>query len=85
MFNLIHDIDLEKTQSKIDKFKQENKELIAANLSKQMNEEKLMAYKLEKERKERHLRKEAYLMHLQEEEKAKKAHQQSIISKLVFS
>ena len=48
-----------------------------------MNEEKLISYRLEKERKEKILRKEAYMLHLQEEEKQKKAHKEEIIDKLV--
>ncbi len=49
-----------------------------------MNEEKAAAYRREKERKEKSLRKEAYIMHLQEEEKQRIQHKQEVIDKLVI-
>ncbi len=34
---MIHDIDVKKTQEKIEQFRQDNKDLIAANTSKQVH------------------------------------------------
>jgi hypothetical protein len=48
-----------------------------------MNEEKLISYRLEKERKEKILRKEAYILHLQEESKQKQAQKEEVLQKLV--
>ena len=50
-----------------------------------MHEEKATAYRRERERKEKSLRKEAYITHLQEEEKQRRNHKQEVIEKLVSS
>ncbi len=50
-----------------------------------MHEEKSAAYRRERERKEKLLKKETYIMHLQEEEKQKLNKKQEVIEKLVCS
>lgn len=50
-----------------------------------MNEEKLIQYRLDKERKEKILRKEAYVLHLLEEEKHRQKAKQGIIEQLAKS
>lgn len=37
LFNLVNDIDIQKTSERIEKFRQENKEIISQNVAKQVN------------------------------------------------
>lgn len=83
VFNLINDVDVQQTQERIEQFRRDNKDIIATNISKQMNEEKVASYKIEKEKKEKLIRKEAYLNHLKDEVKLKKEKKEEIIRKLV--
>ncbi|KAJ3107841.1 TFIIH/NER complex subunit [Phlyctochytrium planicorne] len=85
MFNLINDVDVQGTNERIEKFRQENKDLIAANLARQMNEDKMMAHRLKMEKEERKIRKEAYMVKALEAEKAKKAEQENILNQLASS
>ncbi|KAJ3072457.1 TFIIH/NER complex subunit, partial [Quaeritorhiza haematococci] len=85
LFNLINDVDVQQTYERIEKFRQENKDIIATNLSKQMNEEKAIAYRLEKEKKEKQLRKEAYLAQIKEDEKWKAVEKEEILRQLASS
>lgn len=103
MFNLIYELEynldqfndssVAQTQDKIEQFRQENKELIAANAAKQviflyfiykLTEDKAIAFKIEKEKKEKQLRKEAFRNQVIEKQKAKQKESQEIIDKLVF-
>ncbi|KAJ3195420.1 TFIIH/NER complex subunit [Irineochytrium annulatum] len=85
LFNLINNVDVQATDERIARFRQENKDLIAANKSKQMNEDKAVSYRLRKEREERQNRKEAYMVQAMEEARAKKAEKESVINELASS
>ncbi|KAJ3207581.1 TFIIH/NER complex subunit [Dinochytrium kinnereticum] len=85
MYNLINDVDVQATNERIERFRNENKELIASNLAKQMNEDKVMSYRLKKEKEERKIRRDAYMVKALEEEKAKKAEKENIINQLASS
>ncbi|KAJ3117724.1 TFIIH/NER complex subunit [Phlyctochytrium bullatum] len=98
MFNLINDVDVQATNERIERFRQENKDIIAQNLAKQasyhktlltvwlqMNEDKVISYKLKKEKEERKIRRDAYMVKALEEEKMKKAEKENIIQQLASS
>jgi CDK-activating kinase assembly factor MAT1 len=82
MFNLINNVNVQETQEKIDKFRQENKDIIQKNLSKQHKEDRLFNIQLEKEKKEKMLRKEALLKQAQEQEELKQQRKEKIIHEL---
>jgi CDK-activating kinase assembly factor MAT1 len=84
MFNLIYDLDVAQTQEKIEQYRQENKDLIAMNAMKQINEDKAIAFKIDKEIKEKQLRKEAFQNQSVEDAIAKQMEGQELINKLVF-
>jgi CDK-activating kinase assembly factor MAT1 len=84
MFNLIYDLDDAQTQEKIEQYRQENKDLIAMNAMKQINEDKAIAFKIDKEIKEKQLRKEAFQNQSVEDAIAKQMEGQELINKLVF-
>lgn len=50
---MVNGIDVAETQAKIDKFRAENKEIIAKNLTKQLQEDKALQHRLEKEKKDK--------------------------------
>lgn len=72
LFNLLNGIDVHATQEKISKYEKENKELIKANIQRQLIEDKVIFSKFEKERRERQMRKEAWQNAVIEEAKMKK-------------
>ncbi|KAL2917500.1 TFIIH/NER complex subunit [Polyrhizophydium stewartii] len=82
MFNLINDVDVEQTKERIDRFRDENKDIISANISRQLTESKIAARRLELERNERQRRKEAYIAQDAEEAKARKLEQIELIDRL---
>ncbi|KAH6570566.1 hypothetical protein BASA50_010827 [Batrachochytrium salamandrivorans] len=82
MFNMINDVDVQQTQDRIERFRLENKDIIATNMSRQRTEEKAASLRLEREKREKQLRKEAYVNQALEEEKAKKHEQIEIINRL---
>ncbi|OUM60645.1 hypothetical protein PIROE2DRAFT_13550, partial [Piromyces sp. E2] len=84
-FNLINNINVKETNEKIEKWRIENQALIAANIAKQMNEEKAIAYRLGKEKEEKLRRKEAYLQLAKDEERAKEEEQNDLINTLASS
>ncbi|KAJ3316373.1 TFIIH/NER complex subunit [Blyttiomyces sp. JEL0837] len=85
MFNLINDIDVQATNEKIEKFRQDNKELIASNMNKQRREDDAISTRLKREREEKQIRKEAYLVHQLQEARAKKAEREEFIDQLASS
>eukprot|EP00842_Homolaphlyctis_polyrhiza_P003714 jgi/Hompol1/4343/HPOL_003606-RA len=85
MFNLIHDIDLQNTQERIDRYRIENKEIIEANMSRQRREDQYNMQRLERERLEKHLRKEAYEKQAIDEFRSRKQQQNSMIDQLASS
>ncbi|KAI9209744.1 CDK-activating kinase assembly factor MAT1-domain-containing protein [Polychytrium aggregatum] len=82
MFNLINDVDVQQTNERIERYRQENKEEISANLAKQAQEEKMLSHKLDKEKREKIHRKEVYLQHAMEETRAREVEKEDIIRQL---
>ncbi|TPX63924.1 hypothetical protein SpCBS45565_g06243 [Spizellomyces sp. 'palustris'] len=82
MFNLINDVDVKETNERIKKYEQENKDLINANLQKQLIEEKAVHNRLDREKKEKQIRKEAYEQAIIEEAKVKLQAKEEIIKRL---
>jgi hypothetical protein len=66
VFNLLQKKNIQETQEFIQKYKQENKEIIAKNNKKIENESKSTIWKVEREKKEKILRKEQILKELKE-------------------
>jgi len=85
IFNLINNINVKETNEKIEKWRVDNQALIAANIAKQMNEEKAIAYRLGKEKEEKMRRKEAYIQLAKDEELKKEAEKNDIINTLASS
>ncbi|KAJ3199235.1 TFIIH/NER complex subunit [Entophlyctis luteolus] len=85
MFNLANDVDVQATNERVEKFRQENKELIAANISKQMNEDREIAYRLKREREEKRIRREALILHGLEESRVKEVEKQAMLEELANS
>ncbi|KAJ3225727.1 TFIIH/NER complex subunit [Clydaea vesicula] len=85
LFNLINNVDVEDTTARIEKFRLENKELISANISKQINEDKNINFRLEKEKKDKLMRKEIYMNHIKEEAKMKVSEKEELIRQLAES
>ncbi|RKO85563.1 CDK-activating kinase assembly factor MAT1-domain-containing protein [Blyttiomyces helicus] len=81
-FNLINEIDLQETEDRIAKYREDNKESIEANMNKQLQEDRKLSYALEREKNEKMSRK-AFLQHqAEEEETARKKAQLDIIKQL---
>jgi len=85
MFNLINNINIEETNEKIEKWRNENQALIATNNVKQMKEENAIAYRLEKEKQEKLRRKEAYIQLTKDEKLKIEAEKNDIINALASS
>ncbi|KAJ3277987.1 TFIIH/NER complex subunit [Borealophlyctis nickersoniae] len=85
IFNLTYGIDVEATEEKLRKYEQENKQIIARNTAKQVQEAKLIANRLEIEKKDKIHRKEAYENQALEEAKAKQLENEEILKKLMSS
>lgn len=84
IFNLIHNIDVQATNEKIERYRVENKDQIAASLAKQVAEDKALQQQLLREKKEKQLRKEAYLNQAIEEEKSRKHEKLELMNQIVF-
>jgi CDK-activating kinase assembly factor MAT1 len=84
IFKMINNVDVQETSEKIDRFRLENKDIIAANLAKQASEDKAISNQLAREKKEKMLRKEAYLNKQLEEKKTKQEQQKDLINRIVF-
>jgi CDK-activating kinase assembly factor MAT1 len=84
IFNLINNVNVQETSERIERFRLENKDIIAANLAKQASEDKAISTQLAREKKEKQLRKEAYLNQQLEEKKSKKQQQQELINQIVW-
>ncbi|KAJ3154363.1 TFIIH/NER complex subunit [Geranomyces variabilis] len=82
LFNLINDIDVAETKARIERYKAENQQLIGANLQKQMIEERTVQGGLEREKREKIIRKETYEQAVIEEAKVKKQAKADIIRRL---
>jgi CDK-activating kinase assembly factor MAT1 len=82
---MINNVNIQETEERIERYRLENKDIIAQNTSKQQQEEKLLAAQLARERKEKMLRKEAYEKKALEQESLKKKEQLDIINRLVIA
>lgn len=82
MFNLNNDIDVERTKERIEQFKQENKDIIAANIQKQISEEKAFQYRLEREKSDRSHRRQVYKQLMEEEKAMRDAEKQKLLHDL---
>ncbi|ORY33526.1 MAT1-domain-containing protein, partial [Rhizoclosmatium globosum] len=85
MFNLINDVDVQATNERVEKFRQENKDLIAANLNRQANEDRAISNRLKREREEKRIRREALVLHEVQELRAKELEKQAMIDELASS
>ncbi|KAI8638277.1 CDK-activating kinase assembly factor MAT1-domain-containing protein [Parasitella parasitica] len=81
-FNLMNEVDVAETEAKIAAYEMENKDSIAANQAKNVNEQRFRNYQDEMEKKEREQKREEYLQQLEEERKQKEIEKSDIISEL---
>ncbi|KAI9469719.1 MAG: CDK-activating kinase assembly factor MAT1-domain-containing protein [Benjaminiella poitrasii] len=81
-FNLMNEVDVAETEAKIAAYEMENKESIAANQAKMLNEQRYRNYQDELEKQEREQKREEYLKQLEEERKIKEMEKSDIISEL---
>ncbi|KAJ3269585.1 TFIIH/NER complex subunit [Terramyces sp. JEL0728] len=61
IFNMINNVDIQETNERIERFRNENKELIERNKQKQLQEERLIQQRIQREKLEKQARKEAFL------------------------
>jgi putative N-acetylmannosamine-6-phosphate epimerase len=83
VFNLINNVDVQATNEKIDKFRQENQNLIAINNSKQQRELKAELFQLEQEKSERKMMRDAFAKKEREDIEAKKNQKEMLLAELV--
>lgn len=81
-FNLMNEVDVAETEAKIAAYEMENKDSIAANQAKNVNEQRFRSYQDEMEKQEREQKREEYLQQLEEERKEKEMEKSDIISEL---
>ncbi|KAK4520254.1 Aa_trans domain-containing protein [Mucor velutinosus] len=81
-FNLMNEVDVAETEAKIAAYEMENKDSIAANQAKNVNEQRFRSYQDEMEKQEREQKREEYLQQLEEERKQKEMEKSDIISEL---
>ncbi|KAG0223837.1 TFIIH/NER complex subunit [Actinomortierella wolfii] len=84
-FKLVNEIDVEATKLAIEKFAQENRELIRMNADRLLEESRWASYVQEQQRKEKAAQREAYLNELKAEEAAKAEQRKSFIQELATS
>ncbi|CAG8439780.1 531_t:CDS:2 [Funneliformis mosseae] len=84
-WNLINEVNKKETEALIDKFANENKEIIAHNKRKQDEETKMVNYLNEKEKSEKRLKFENYKKELDEEKKRREKHEAELIEELANS
>ncbi|KAF9969967.1 TFIIH/NER complex subunit [Actinomortierella ambigua] len=84
-FKLVNEIDVEATKLAIEKFAQENRELIRMNADRLLEESRWASYMQEQQRKEKAAQREAYLKELKEEEAAKAEERKNFIQELATS
>lgn len=78
----MNEVDVAETEARIAAYELENKDSIAANQAKNVNEQRFRSYQDEMEKKEREQKREEYLHQLEEERKQKEMEKSSIISEL---
>lgn len=85
VFNLLNKTLVEETQEKILKYKQENKESIQRNNLKNLKESQSLSFKVEREKKEKILRKEAILKELKDSKNYENTLHESLINQLALA
>lgn len=78
----MNEVDVAETEAKIAAYELENKDSIAANQAKSVNEQRFRSYQDEMEKKEKEQKREEYLQQLEDERKQKEIEKSSIISEL---
>lgn len=81
-FNLMNEVDVAETEAKIAAYEMENKDSIAANQAKNVNEQRFRSYQDEIEKQEREQKREEYLQQLEEERRLKEIEKSDIITEL---
>lgn len=81
-FNLMNEVDVAETEAKIAAYEMENKDSIAANQAKNINEQRFRSYQDEIEKQEREQKREEYLQQLEEERRLKEIEKSDIITEL---
>ncbi|KAJ1656375.1 TFIIH/NER complex subunit [Dispira simplex] len=84
-FNLIYGVDVQETEERIQRFAQENRDLIANNAARQQREERMQQHRRELERSEKEQQHQRYLQQLEEEEQAKRTERDQLIDQLASS
>ncbi|KAF9164211.1 TFIIH/NER complex subunit [Actinomortierella ambigua] len=84
-FKLVNEIDVEATKLAIEKFSQENRDLIRMNADRLLEESRWASYMQEQQRKERAARREADRNELKAEEAAKAEERKNFIQELATS
>ncbi|KAI7866121.1 CDK-activating kinase assembly factor MAT1-domain-containing protein, partial [Spinellus fusiger] len=84
-FNLMNEVDVAETEAKIAAYENENKDSIAANQARMVNEQRFMNYQEELEKQQREQKREEYLQQLEEERKQKEHEKAEIIKELASS
>ncbi|KAJ3013845.1 TFIIH/NER complex subunit [Thoreauomyces humboldtii] len=82
LFNLINDVDVKKTEDRMEKYEKDHKDLINANLQKQLTEERMVQGRLDREKREKVIRKETYEQAVMEEAKVRQQAKDDIITRL---
>ncbi|KAI8993405.1 CDK-activating kinase assembly factor MAT1-domain-containing protein [Pilobolus umbonatus] len=81
-FNLMNEVDVAETEAKIAVYERENKDSIAANQAKTLNENRFRNYQDELEKQEKEQKRDEYLLQLEEERKMKEVEKAEIIAEL---
>ncbi|KAJ1983529.1 TFIIH/NER complex subunit [Dimargaris verticillata] len=84
-FNLINGVDVQETEERIQRFAQENRDLIASNAARQQREERMLNHRLKQERSDKEHQRQLYLQQLEEEEVVKRTQKNAIINQLASS
>lgn len=78
----MNEVDVAETEARIAAYEMENKDSIAANQAKNVNEKRYRSYQDEIEKQEREQKREEYLQQLEEERKLKEMEKSDIITEL---
>lgn len=78
----MNEVDVAETEARIAAYEQENKESIAANQAKNVNEQRFRSYQSELEKHEKEQKREEYLQQLEEERKLKEQEKAELIAEL---
>ncbi|KAI8360004.1 CDK-activating kinase assembly factor MAT1-domain-containing protein [Blakeslea trispora] len=84
-FNLMNEVDVAETEAKIAAYEQENKDSIAANQARSVNEQRVRSYQDELDKQEREQKQKEYLQQLEEERRQKELEKSDIIAELANS